>query len=200
MSRCYTEHGMCGCTLQPYRVPVCMCVYNLNAARRPPRPGRMLGGRHDARSGGFCFRRISGCSVCGVKSDRVCTDKLSLSLSIYIYYIYIYMYVYSVTAPARGGRRGGGEGGGSPNPWKEAKLHRRTLGLIYGFAQRDPPPPPRWCFRGVGVSGEGIKRWGIEGIRIGTSDRFHWGRGELCICDNPHSTLTQISFNRNPKP
>ena len=29
--------------------------YNLNAARRPPRPGRMLGGRHDARSGAFSF-------------------------------------------------------------------------------------------------------------------------------------------------
>ena len=31
----------------------------------------------------------------------------------------------------------------------------------------------------VGVTGEGIKRWGIEGIRIGTSDRFVRGRGEL---------------------
>ena len=58
-----------------------------------------------------------------------------------------------------GGGGGGGEGGGeggegggrhqdfggpptdSPNPFKEAKLHRRTLGLIYRFAQRDPPPP-----------------------------------------------------------
>ena len=40
-------------------------------------------------------------------------------------------------------------------------------------------PPPRWWFGGVGVSGEGIKRWGIEGIRIGISDRFGRGRGEL---------------------
>ena len=56
----------------------------------------------------------------------------------------------------------------SPNPLEEAKLHRRTLGLIYGFTQTEGP----------GVSGEGIKRWGIEGIRIGTSDRFGRGRGE----------------------
>ena len=88
-----------------------------------------------------------------------------------------------VTAPARGERGEGGRGakaGDSPNPLEEAKLHRRTLGLIYGFTQRDPPPPPpRWPFCGVGVSGEGIKRWGIEGIRIGTSDRFGRGRGEF---------------------
>ena len=32
---------------------------------------------------------------------------------------------------------------------------------------------------GVGVIGEGIKRWGIEGIRTGTSDRFGRGRGEF---------------------
>ena len=31
---------------------------------------------------------------------------------------------------------------------------------------------------GVGVTGEGIKRWGTEGIRMGTSDRFSRGRGE----------------------
>ena len=31
----------------------------------------------------------------------------------------------------------------------------------------------------MGVSGEGIKRWGIEGIRIGTSDRFGRGGGEF---------------------
>ena len=79
-----------------------------------------------------------------------------------------------------GGGRGGRGGGDSPNPLKAAKLHRRTLGLIYGFTQRDPPPPPHnGPFCGVGVSGEGIKRWGIEGIRIGTSDRFGRGRGEL---------------------
>ena len=27
----------------------------------------------------------------------------------------------------------------TPNPLEEAKLHRRTLGLIYGFTQRNPP-------------------------------------------------------------
>ena len=44
------------------------------------------------------------------------------------------------------GGEGGGGGGGfwcspptdSPNPLEEAKLHRGTLGLIYGFTQRDP--------------------------------------------------------------
>ena len=33
----------------------------------------------------------------------------------------------------------------------------------------------RWGYR------EGIKRWGIEGIRIGTFDRFGRGRGEYNI-------------------
>ena len=78
---------------------------------------------------------------------------------------------------------GSGEGTGfwcsppadSPNPLEEAKLHRRTLGLIYGFTQRDPPPAAMVTLRG----GEGIKRWGIEGIRIGTSDRFGRGRGRI---------------------
>ena len=68
-----------------------------------------------------------------------------------IIYNIIYIYILIVTAPARGGGGGGGggKGGGvegrgtriSPNPSEEAKLHRRTLGLIYGFTQRDPPPP-----------------------------------------------------------
>ena len=86
-----------------------------------------------------------------------------------------------MTAPARGGggegggrggREGGrgGEGGGgkggefwcspptdSPNPLEAAKLHRRTLGLICGFTQRDPPPPPTMALLRVGVSGEGIR-------------------------------------------
>ena len=66
----------------------------------------------------------------------------------------------------------------SPNPLEEAKLHRRTLRLIYGFTQRDPPPPAHDGGFAGGASGEGIKRWGIEGIRIGTSDRFGRGGGE----------------------
>ena len=81
-----------------------------------------------------------------------------------------------------GGEGRGGRGGfwrspptDNPNPLEEPKLYRRTLGLVYGFTQRDPPPPHDGFF---GVSGEGIKRWGIEGIRIGTSDRFGRGRGE----------------------
>ena len=37
--------------------------------------------------------------------------------------------------------------------------------------------------RGFGGGGhwEGIKRWGIEGIRLGTSDRFRRGRGEYNV-------------------
>ena len=146
---------------------------------------------------GLSLLQESGCSVCAVKSDRVRAaageggwegggegggggGRGG--------------------GEGRGGRGGGGRGGGggeggeggtnlpgfwcspptdSPNPLEEAKLHRRTLGVIYGFTQRHPPPPPRWWFGGVGVSGEGIKRWGIEGIRIGTSDRFGRGRGEF---------------------
>ena len=46
----------------------------------------------------------------------------------------------------------------SPNPLEEAKLHRRTLGLIYGFTQRDPPPPPRHGeFGGWGSVGRGLR-------------------------------------------
>ena len=92
-----------------------------------------------------------------------------------------------------GGRGGGGRGGGGggdeptrilvlpshrqPKSIGGGELHRRTLGLIYGFTQRHPPPPHDGGLGGV--SGEGIKRWGIEAIRIGTSDRFGRGRGEL---------------------
>ena len=47
------------------------------------------------------------------------------------------------------------------------------------WVHTEGPPPPPGPFCGVGVSGEGIKRWGIEGIRIGTSDRFGQGRGEF---------------------
>ena len=64
-----------------------------------------------------------------------------------------------------GGGRGeeGGEGGGcspptdSPNPLEAAKLHRRTLGLIYGFTQRDPPPPHDGPFAGWGSVGRGLR-------------------------------------------
>ena len=37
----------------------------LNAARRPPRPGRMLGGKHDARSGAFAFAGYRGAASTG---------------------------------------------------------------------------------------------------------------------------------------
>ena len=37
----------------------------LNAARRPPRPDRMLGGRHDARSEAFAFAGYRGAASAG---------------------------------------------------------------------------------------------------------------------------------------
>ena len=37
----------------------------LNAARRPPRPGRMLGGKHAARSGAFAFAGYRGAASTG---------------------------------------------------------------------------------------------------------------------------------------
>ena len=40
-------------------------VPNLNAAHRPPRPGRMLGGRHDARSEAFAFAGYRGAASVG---------------------------------------------------------------------------------------------------------------------------------------
>ena len=57
----------------------------------------------------------------------------------------------------KGGRGGEGGGGG---------------GGVYTEG-----PPTMALFRGGG-QWEGIKRWGIEGIRTGTSDRFGRGRGE----------------------
>ena len=60
----------------------------------------------------------------------------------------------------------------------------------------------------VGVIGEGIKRWGIEGIRIGTSDRFGRGRGEylgyhheetmLFIIDPLLWDLIQVTIIKKP--
>ena len=82
---------------------------------------------------------------------------------------------------------GGGEQDvGAPLP-QTAQIHWRRRNFTAGpwgsfmgsHRGSHPPPPPRWWFGGVGVSGEGIKRWGIEGIRIGTSDRSGRGRGEL---------------------
>ena len=140
----------------------------------------MLGGRHDARSGAFSFAGERGCSVCAVKSGRVCAGQCE-----------------GGGVGGRGGRGGGqgGEGGGRGGGGGEGggilvlPSHRQPKSIgggetsppdlgahlwVHTEATR-PPPPPRWWFGGVGVSGEGIKRWGIEGIRIGTSDRF--GRG-----------------------
>ena len=62
--------------------------------------------------------------------------------------------------------------------WRRRNFTAGPWGSFLGSHRGTPPPPPQWWFGGVGVSGEGIKRWGIEGIRIGTSDRFGRGRGE----------------------
>ena len=76
----------------------------------------------------------------------------------------------------RGGVRGSETAPENPNP-----LEAWDLGLIQRFAQRrggGGRVKRAWG----GWSGEGIKRWGIEGISvcIGTSDRFGRGRGEFC--------------------
>ena len=68
---------------------------------------------------------------------------------------------------------GGGERGGwdcpaeSPNPLEEARFDRGTW--VHGFTEEGG----RVSGPVFGVGGDWrIKRWGIEGIRIGTSDRF----------------------------
>ena len=50
-------------------------------------------------------------------------------------------------------------------PVRLARVHTPKLHLKGGEGGRGGRGE-----RGEGVSGEGIKRWGIEGIRIGTSD------------------------------
>ena len=73
----------------------------------------------------------------------------------------------------RGGKEGGGEGGASAKPSSHTQpksigggenFTAGCWGSFMGFTQRHPPPPPpRGWFGGVGVSGEGIKRWGNRG-------------------------------------
>ena len=78
---------------------------------------------------------------------------------------------------ARGRGLGAGVGTGGAEPrWRgaavggtPASFHRRTLGPIYGFRGTNPLPRPP---REVEVTEKRSKRWGIEGIRIGTSDSF----------------------------
>ena len=150
----------------------------------------MLGGRHDARSGAFSFAGERGCSVCAVNSDRVCAGQCEGE---------------GGEGGGRGGGGGGGEGGGGEGGegggggggeggrqgreggWGgESPSHRQPKSIgggetslpdlgahLWVHTEAPPPPPKRVVWRGG--SGEGIKRWGIEGIRIGTSDRF--GRG-----------------------
>ena len=78
---------------------------------------------------------------------------------------------------------GGGRGGASHKQPKSAGGGETSPldpgAHLWVHTERDPPRPPTMVTLRGGVSGEGIKRWGIEGIRIGTSDRFGGCRGEL---------------------
>ena len=57
---------------------------------------------------------------------------------------------------------------------RTAAWHSLQTAQIHG--RRRNFTAPTMATLGVGVTGEGIKRWGIEGIRIGNFDRF--GRAE----------------------
>ena len=48
-----------------------------------------------------------------------------------------------------------------------------------------------------GEGGRGIQRWGVEGIRIGTSDRFGRGRGEFRELLKSYKPQTQSSWTLN---
>ena len=62
----------------------------------------------------------------------------------------------------QGGRNRTGGGTASPNLLEEMKFHRGTLGLIRG-SHRGGGGSGRDVLEG-GVTEEGIKRWGIEGM------------------------------------
>ena len=47
--------------------------------------------------------------------------------------------------------------GGQGNPLEEAKLRRRTLGLVHGFTQRDPAPPKKGGLGGWESVGRGLR-------------------------------------------
>ena len=97
-----------------------------------------------------------------------------------------------------GGGRGGEEGGGGGGGGREGRVGQ--AGILVLPAHKQPKSTgggetsPLDPGAGVGVSGEGIKRWGIEGIRIGTSDRFGRGRGEFL--PNPPKSR----YNNGPTP
>ena len=92
---------------------------------------------------------------------------------------------------AGGGGLGGGGlgkicaklGGGHGRKCKGGQIHWKKRNFTVG-----PWGSSRGSHRGVcggqagwfggSLGGEGFKRWGIGGIRIGTSDRFGRGRGE----------------------
>ena len=77
------------------------------------------------------------------------------------------------------GGKGGGEWGEGGGGVLVLPSHRQPKSIGGGETSLpDPEAPPTMVVLRGGVSGEGIKRWGIEGIRIGTSDRFGQGRGE----------------------
>ena len=81
--------------------------------------------------------------------------------------------------------------------WKKRKLHRGTLGLIQRFTGGGRVKAARF---GRGVTGEGIQRWGIDGIRIGTPRRI---RSPPPKNESPKLRLLQPSTPKpkaNPKP
>ena len=104
--------------------------------------------------------------------------------------MYMYVWFCRVCAVGGGGGGGGGRGeeGGGMGPRRRRNFTATPWNSFCEFTQRDPPPPPH----------DG-KRWGMEGIRIGTSDRF--GGGELGLLQGgggsnpPHQTQAP-----NPKP
>ena len=113
----------------------------------------------------------------------------------------------------RGGRGGGGEGGGGrggeggrgggcspPTDSQGGETSPPDLGAHVWVHTEEPPPPTMVTLRGggQGVSGEGIKRWGIEGIRIGTSDRFGRGRSEFPWRVGEVSQASSILLNPQP--
>ena len=116
-----------------------------------------------------------------------------------------------MTAPARGGAGGGGggEGGGGrgeggrgglvlpshaqPKFFGGGETSPPDLGAHLWVHTEGPPPPTMalWDWR-----------WGIEGIRIGTSDRFGRGRGEFynSIVTKSHDPLSSDTSRKTQEP
>ena len=77
----------------------------------------------------------------------------------------MYVYIYIECDSTRKGEGGGGGGRGGGKGGRGGRGERGRVDLAaHLWVHTEGPPPPRWWFLRVGVSGEGIKRWGIEGI------------------------------------